>query len=83
MNVSKTFEESLVRLEEIVKRLDDGKTDLDAALAYYEEGVGLLKRCHGMLESAQRKIEVLRGMDEDGTPRTETVTENEFRTSLR
>lgn len=77
-----TFEESLTRLEEIVRQLDDGRTDLETALARYEEGVGLLKKCHGILESAQRKIEVLRGDGIDGTPEIVAVTEQEFQTAV-
>jgi exodeoxyribonuclease VII small subunit len=76
----KTFEESLIRLEEVLRQLDDGKTDLETALDRYEEGVGLLKRCHGILETAQRKIEILRGENGDGSPNIESVAEKEFKT---
>jgi len=76
----KTFEESLIRLEEVLRQLDDGKTDLETALARYEEGVGLLKRCHEILETAQRKIEILRGESNDGSLNIEPVAEKEFKT---
>ena len=59
-----TFEESILRLEEILKQLEGDKVDLATALSQYEEGVRLLKNCHGILESARQKIEVLRGDDE-------------------
>ena len=55
-----TFEESIIRLEEILKLLEGDKIDLESALLHYEEGVRLLKNCHGILESARQKIEVLR-----------------------
>jgi exodeoxyribonuclease VII small subunit len=55
-----TFEESIIRLEEILKLLEGDKIDLESALLQYEEGVRLLKNCHGILESARQKIEVLR-----------------------
>jgi len=61
---NKTFEESILRLEEILKQLEGDKVDLATALSQYEAGVRLLKNCHGILESARQKIEVLRG---DGT----------------
>ena len=35
------FEESLKRLEEIVTKLEEGKSSLDESLKLYEEGVGL------------------------------------------
>ena len=54
-----TFEESMLRLEQILKQLEGDKVDLEAALSQYEEGVGLLKNCHRILETAQQKIETL------------------------
>jgi len=75
-----SFEASLTRLEEIVKQLDDGRTDLETALARYEEGVALLRKSHGILDTAQRKIEMLRGNAADGTPILEPVGEAKFKT---
>jgi len=63
-----TFEESLLRLEEILKQLEGNKVDLATALSQYEEGVRLLKNCHGILETARQKIEVLREDSEAGEP---------------
>lgn len=66
-----TFEQALARLEQIVQQLEDGRTDLGASLAGYEEGVKLLRQCHGLLERAERRIELLSGVDADGKPLTE------------
>ena len=63
-----TFEESILRLEEILNQLEGNKVDLDTALSQYEEGVRLLKNCHGILESARQKIEILRNVGPEGTP---------------
>ena len=68
-----TFEESIIRLEEILKQLEGDKVDLATALSQYEEGIRLLKNCHEILESARQKIEVLRGIEADGTPVTEPL----------
>jgi len=65
-----TFEEGLQRLEEIVEELESGTLSLDDSLARYEEGAALLKRCRELLESAEKKIEVL-VKDEDGGLGTE------------
>ena len=54
-----TFEEALQRLEAIVDRLEEGDLELEAALAAFEEGVKLTRRCAGQLEDAERRIEVL------------------------
>ncbi len=54
-----TFEESLVRLEEIVKRMESGKLTLDESMALYEEGVKLSALCKGRLNLARNKVMML------------------------
>ena len=68
-----TFEESIIRLEEILKQLEGDKVDLKTALSQYEEGVRLLKNCHEILESARQKIDILRGVGADGEPVVEPL----------
>ena len=63
-----TFEESIIRLEEILKQLEGDKVDLETALSQYEEGVRLLKNCHVILETARQKIEVFQGIGSNGSP---------------
>ena len=53
------FEAALERLETIVDRLEQGDLELEQALAAFEEGVALTRRCAGQLEDAERRIEVL------------------------
>jgi exodeoxyribonuclease VII small subunit len=66
-----SFEESLDELEAIVAELESGKLGLSDALARYEQGVRHLKTCQQLLERAERRIEILSGMDADGNPITE------------
>jgi exodeoxyribonuclease VII small subunit len=54
-----SFESSLADLESIVDRLEQGDLSLEAALAAFEEGVALTRRCAAKLEAAERRIEVL------------------------
>jgi exodeoxyribonuclease VII small subunit len=54
-----SFEASLDNLESIVDRLEEGDLPLEAALAAFEEGVALTRRCAEQLEAAERRIEVL------------------------
>jgi exodeoxyribonuclease VII small subunit len=63
-----SFEQTLGRLEEIVHLLEEGKIGLDEALSRYEEGVGLLRKAYELLESAQRRISLLSGVDSQGNP---------------
>ena len=53
------FEESLVRLEAVVARLETGELELEQALAAFEEGVNLTRRCSEQLERSERRIEEL------------------------
>jgi exodeoxyribonuclease VII small subunit len=63
-----SFEQAIGRLEEIVHSLEEGKLGLDEALGRYEEGVGLLRRAYELLETAQRRISLLSGVDSEGNP---------------
>jgi exodeoxyribonuclease VII small subunit len=72
-----TFEESLEELEKIVSELESGKLGLSDALERYEHGVKHLKSCQHLLERAERKIELLSGVDADGNPITEPFEESD------
>jgi len=53
------FEAALTKLEEIVKKLENGELSLDSALELFEEGVKLSRFCHTKLEEAERRVEIL------------------------
>ena len=53
------FETALKRLEEIVKKLENGDLSLDSALELFEEGIKLSRLCHTKLEEAERRVEIL------------------------
>jgi exodeoxyribonuclease VII small subunit len=65
-----SFESALERLEAIVDRLESGELPLEQALAAFEEGVALSRRCATELEAAERRIELLVNVGPDG-PATE------------
>jgi exodeoxyribonuclease VII small subunit len=73
-----SFEDCLCELEAIVGELESGKLGLADALARYEHGVKHLKSCHALLERAERKIELLSGIDAEGKPVTKSFDEQEF-----
>ncbi|HEV2969466.1 MAG TPA: exodeoxyribonuclease VII small subunit [Pirellulales bacterium] len=66
-----SFESALARIETIVHELEEGQTGLAESLNRYEEGVRLLRQCYGLLEKAERRIELLVGADASGNPVTE------------
>ena len=71
-----SFEDSLASLEHVVHDLEDGNLGLTEALDRYEAGVKHLKRCYQLLDAAERRIELLTGVNEDGTPMTEPFAES-------
>ena len=54
-----TFEQAIEELESIIGRIESGKIGLAESLAEYQRGAALLKRCRGVLEVAEQKIEKL------------------------
>jgi exodeoxyribonuclease VII small subunit len=76
-----TFEQALMQLEQIVQKLEKGELPLEDSLRLYEEGIRLSRLCHGKLEEAEGRIEVLmkdaRGepvKDAAGHPRTRPLS---------
>lgn len=55
----KTYEESIKRLEEIVKALEEGNVPLDKSITLFEEGAALVKRCEKLLSEAEQKVKIL------------------------
>ena len=57
-----TFEEAMMRLEELVGKLENGETSLDESLKLFEEGTQLSKLCSRRLTDAEQKITTLSGI---------------------
>jgi len=55
----RNFEQSLARLEEIVREMEGGELGLEDMIARFEEGQGLLKFCGKKLDEVERRIEIL------------------------
>ena len=51
-----SFEDALAALEAKVEELSRGDAPLDRALAAFEEGLALYRRCHGMLAEAEQRV---------------------------
>jgi exodeoxyribonuclease VII small subunit len=65
-----TFEAALQRLEGIVRDLEEGELGLAESLGHYETGIRLLKQCYTLLDKAERRIQLLSGVDSEGNPAT-------------
>ena len=62
---SLSFEQALGELEDIVRGLESGDIDLDAAIAAYERGAALKAHCESKLRQAQEKVSRIK-LDADG-----------------
>ncbi|MGD9691605.1 MAG: exodeoxyribonuclease VII small subunit [Phycisphaerales bacterium] len=69
-----TFEQALAQLEAIVDRIEAGEVGLEAAIADYEKGVALLKRCRSILDHAEQRITELTPTPDETSPSTRSRT---------
>ncbi|WAW15618.1 exodeoxyribonuclease VII small subunit [Peptostreptococcus equinus] len=60
-----SYEEAYNKMEEILKKLEDGNIKLDESLSLYEEGIHLYKHCTKMLNQAELKISKFNEMQEE------------------
>lgn len=64
------FEDSLAELQSIVSELEEGSLGLEMSLARFERGIGLLRQCYAVLESAEARVEILTRFQGDAAPLT-------------
>ncbi len=53
------FEQAMKRLEEIVEKIEQGGSSLDAMMGLYEEGARLSKQCLEHLQATELKLKKL------------------------
>ena len=59
-----TFEESLQRLEAIVRQMEQGNVSLQESLKLFEEGSKLARQCWSLLDEAELKVvRLMKGPD--------------------
>lgn len=74
---SVTFEESMTRLDEIVKALEAGDVPLEESMKLFEEGTKLAAKCAELLDTAELKVSKLMA-GPDGTPVEEVVSDDQL-----
>ncbi len=65
-----SFEVAIKRLTEIVQILERGDLPLEESLRLFEEGVKLSRVSQGRLDAAEKRVEELLAVDDQGRPRT-------------
>jgi exodeoxyribonuclease VII small subunit len=63
-----SFEASLNRLTQVVEKLETGELGLEESLALFEEGIGLARAAQQRLDAAEKRVEELVRIDENGEP---------------
>jgi exodeoxyribonuclease VII small subunit len=53
---ARTFEERLIELQEMVRRLDEDQLTLEDAVAAYEQAMEIANTCNQMLDAAELRI---------------------------
>ena len=72
-----SFEESIRRLGDIVKRLEDGELTLEESLRAFEHGIALARDAQRRLDAAEARVDELLGVDEQGRPITKPLPSGE------
>lgn len=67
MAKKESFEQAIIRLEEIVGKLESGEEPLDNAMKLFEEGTKLAATCENRLKNARQKLMVLSESEETAT----------------
>lgn len=73
---SKTFEESMSRLEQIVRAMERGDVPLEESLKLFQEGTELVQTCTKLLDDAQLQIKKVMTAA-DGSPVMEDFLDEE------
>ena len=64
---NKTFEQSMQRLEQIVRSLERGDAALEESLKLFQEGTELVRSCQKLLDDAQMQVKMIMTAP-DGSP---------------
>jgi exodeoxyribonuclease VII small subunit len=60
------FEQTLERLQALVRDLESGDCPLEDSIKKFEEGMALARSCQERLNAAEQKIEILLKADKSG-----------------
>lgn len=53
---NKTFEENMIRLEQIVRAMERGEVALEESLKLFREGTELVEKCGKLLDQAELQV---------------------------
>lgn len=72
-----TFEQSMKRLEEIVRAMERGDVALEESLKMFQEGTELIRSCSKLLDEAELQVKKVMAQP-DGSPSEEDFPHDGF-----
>ena len=72
--MSKSFEENMQRLEQIVRAMERGDVPLEESLKLFQEGTALVQTCSKMLDDAELQVKKIVPAP-DGSPSEEAFSD--------
>lgn len=73
---NQTFEQSMVRLEQIVRAMEKGDVELEESLKMFQEGTELIRRCGKLLDEAELQVKKIMTAP-DGSPAEEAFADEQ------
>ena len=64
---NKSFEQNMVRLEQIVRAMERGDVALEESLKLFQEGTELVRNCNQLLDNAELQVKKIMTAP-DGSP---------------
>ncbi len=78
-NITLTYEEAILRLEQIVLKLEGGQCTLDESLKLFEEGTKLTAFCSRALKTAEQTITKLTALENKAAEEKTAAPAEEWR----
>ena len=73
---NQSFEQSMQRLEQIVRAMEKGDVELEQSLQLFQEGTELIRHCGKLLDEAELQVKKIMA-GPDGAPREEAFTDEQ------
>ena len=73
---NKSFEENMIRLEQIVRSMERGEVALEESLKLFQEGTDLVAACGKLLDNAELQVKMVMTAP-DGSPVEEDFAHGE------
>ena len=73
---NKSFEENMIRLEQIVRSMERGEVALEESLKLFQEGTALVAACGKLLDNAELQVKMVMTAP-DGSPVEEEFVHGE------